>query len=501
MVLNESSVENLRQGAHLRGMDICFEQALRDWDVPGLALAVVKDDVGVLSKGYGVRELGQTSRVDQQTIFAVASVTKAFTALALGMLVDEGKVSWDEPVIEKLPGFLLYDPYVTREVTLRDLLSHRTGLPPGDLIWFGSGFGRAEILQRLRYLKPHWSFRSQYGYQNIAYLAAGQMVTVLTGQSWDQFIRERIFRPLGMHSSSTSWKALSHADNLATPHARIDEQVQSITFRNIDCIAPAGGINSNIADMTRWIKFLLAGGVCNGTRLVNEATMQELFSAQTPMPRDAPEVKAYRRQLSGRTHFLAYGLGWMLYDYHGKKIASHTGAIDGMRAALILVPEENLGIVALTNLDFSNLAPAVAFKVLDVSLGDNQRDSLAEWLADETQAGQRIKTKWSEREGGRVPHTKPQLPLERYAGVYEDSYCGRITLRQRQGALTIKYGKSHTGDLVHWHYDTFLVTWRQRYLDRHFATFSLDQKGQVDEITLDQTGWGDCYVFERVSDL
>lgn len=482
----------------LQGLDAAVEQALQDWQMPGLALAIVKDDAVVLSKGYGVRELGQPTPVDERTVFAIGSVTKSFTAAALGMLVDEGKVGWDDPVTEHLPDFQLYDPYVTREITLRDLLTHRSGLPRGDLIWIGSDFDRAEILRRVRYLPPRWSFRSHYGYQNILYLAAGQVVAAVTGRSWDEFVRERIFTPLGMTDSSISVTALADAANVAAPHAEVDGQIRSVPYRNIDCIAPAGAINSNVADMTQWIRMLLAGGRYGGTRLLSAATMTELFTPQTVMGLKAPEVRAYGPQLRGHTHFVAYGLGWMLYDYRGRKIASHTGAIDGMRAALGLVPEERLGVVVLTNRNFENLAPALMFKVLDAYLGVPPWDSLAEWVKEARAADERAEQKWAAREKERARDTTPSLPLAQYASVYEDAYCGQMTVTHEDGALVLRYGRSHCGDLTHWHYDTFLVTWRQRHLDRSFATFALNSTGAVETLALEDTGWGQDYLFNRL---
>ena len=482
----------------LQGLDAAVERALQDWEMPGLALAIVKDDAVVLSKGYGVRELGQPTPVDERTVFAIGSVTKAFTAAALGMLVDEGKLNWDDPVTEHLPAFQLYDPYVTREITLRDLLTHRSGLPRGDLIWIGSDFDRAEILRRLRYLPPRWSFRSHYGYQNILYLAAGQVVAAVTGQSWDEFVRERIFAPLGMTNSSTSVTALADAANVATPHADVDGRIRPVPYRNIDCIAPAGAINSNVADMTQWIRMLLADGRYGGNRLLSADTMTELFTPQTVMGMEAPEIRAYGRQLRGLTHFAAYGLGWILYDYRGRMVASHTGAIDGMRAALSLVPEERLGVIVLTNLNFENLAPALMFKVLDAYLGVLPWDSLAKWLSEARAADERAEQKWAAREKERASDTTPALPLAQYAGVYEDAYCGRMTVTHEDGALVMRYGRGHGGDLTHWHYDTFLVTWRQRHLDRSFATFALNSKGVVETLALEDTGWGQDYVFNRL---
>ena len=243
---------------------------------------------------------------------------------------------------------------------------------------------------------------------------------------------------------------------------------------------------------------LLAGGKYGGNRLLSADVMTELFTPQTVMGLAAPEIKAYGPQLCGHTHFVAYGLGWMLYDYRGRKIASHTGAIDGMRAALGLVPEERLGVVVLTNRNFENLAPALMFKVLDAYLGVPPWDSLAKWLSEAKAADESAERKWAAREKERARDTTPALPLEQYAGVYEDAYCGRTTVTRDDGALVLRYGREHYGDLTHWHYDTFLVTWRQRHLDRSFATFALNSRGEVETMTLEDTGWGQDYMFSRL---
>src|SRR5918993_1303981 len=206
------------QEAPLAGFDDYVNQALKDWEVPGLAVAVVKDDRIVFAKGYGVRELGKPAPVNERTLFAIGSSSKAFTAASVAMLVDEGKVKWDDPVTKYLPGFELYDPYVTRELTVRDLLSHRSGLERGDLLWYGTEYDRDEILRRARHIRPSWSLRSRFGYQNLMYLAAGQLVARVGGKSWDEFVRQRIFSPLGMTASGTSIRDLSSSDNVASPH-------------------------------------------------------------------------------------------------------------------------------------------------------------------------------------------------------------------------------------------------------------------------------------------
>jgi CubicO group peptidase (beta-lactamase class C family) len=250
--------------APLRGFSAYVGEAVQRWAIPGLAIVVVKDDAAVYAQGFGVRRLGDTARVTSKTVFAIGSCTKAFTATALAMLVDSGRASWDEPVTRYLRGFELSDPYVTRELTVRDLLTHRSGLMRGDALWYATPYDRAEVLRRIRYLKPSWSFRSRYGYQNIMFLAAGEVVPAVTGMPWDDFVRRRIFDPLGMTATGTSVAALDTAGDVATPHERIEGRVRTIQWRNIDNIGPAGAINSNVLDMAQWVRLQLGGGLYRG---------------------------------------------------------------------------------------------------------------------------------------------------------------------------------------------------------------------------------------------
>ncbi|HEU0252659.1 MAG TPA: serine hydrolase domain-containing protein, partial [Pyrinomonadaceae bacterium] len=240
--------------------DAYVNKAIKDWGVPGVAIAIVKDDRIVMAKGYGVRELNRPEPVDEKTLFAIGSSSKAFTAMSLAMLVDQGKLKWDDPATKYLPGFQLFDPYSTRELTVMDLVTHRSGLTRGDLLWYASDHDRKEVLRRVRFLKPSWSLRARFGYQNIMFLAAGEVIPSVTGKSWDDFLRERIFNPLGMTSTSTSIKAFAGATNIATPHGKIEDKVQAIAWRNIDNIAPAGSINSNVQDMAQWVRLNLGGG-------------------------------------------------------------------------------------------------------------------------------------------------------------------------------------------------------------------------------------------------
>jgi len=296
------------QKSPLQELDAYIEKAMQEWEVPGLAIAIVKDDQLVLAKGYGVREIGKGTPIDENTVFAIASNSKAFTAASLAMLVDEGKVNWDDPVTKYLVGFQLFDPYVTRELTVRDLLTHRSGLGQSPALWYGSDYDREEILRRIRYLEPSWSFRSRFGYQNVMYLAAGQIIPAVTGISWDDFVQQRIFTPLGMSSTNTSVTDLKGLSNVARPHGKIDDKVKAIPYRNFDNIGPAGSINSNVVDLAQWVRLQLSEGLYQSERLLSPGVVQEMHTPQTIIPYDPAGSL-----LASGAHFRAYGMAgtWM----------------------------------------------------------------------------------------------------------------------------------------------------------------------------------------------
>jgi CubicO group peptidase (beta-lactamase class C family) len=466
------------QEAPLQGFDEYVNKALKDWEVPGVGVAIVKNDKVVLAKGYGVRKLGDPTPVDERTIFAIGSSSKAFTAAALAMLVDEGKIKWDDPVTKHLPGFELYDPYSSKEMTVRDLLCHRSGLDRGDLMWYGSDYGRDEIIRRARFLKPSWSFRSQFGYQNIMYLTAGQIIQAVTGKSWDDFIRDRFFKPLSMAASSTSVNALKASDNIATPHGKIDDKVVAIPWRNIDNIAPAGSINSNVAEMTAWVRLQLSDGEFTGQRLLSSGAVKETQKSHTVVPYEVPWSLLFPD-----AHFLNYGLGWFLSDYRGRKVVEHGGNIDGMSALVAFIPEEKLGLVVLTNLNGSELRTALKLRIFDAFLGGEAKDWSAIHLKTMKSFEAQGKAAEKKQNDERVKDTKPSLALDRYAGTYQDEMYGDVKVEQDEsGKLVVRYNRAFTGDLEHWHYDTFQATWRDRTLGKSLVTFTLSAQGKVEAV-------------------
>jgi CubicO group peptidase (beta-lactamase class C family) len=471
------------QRAPLQGFDAYITKAMQDWKVPALAIAVVKDDSIVLMKGYGTRTMGTTQPVDEHTLFAIGSASKAFTATVVAMLVDEGKMRWDDPVAVYLPGFQLYDPYVSRELTVRDALTHRSGLSRGDLMWYATDYDRDEILRRVRFLRPSWSARARFGYQNIMYLAAGQAAARASGRSWDDLVRDRIFQPLGMTESSTSTRALAGLQNVATPHTEVDDTLRVVPWHNIDNIGPAGSINSSAADMLKWVRFQLAQGKVGGKPLVSTSALGETHMAQMVIP-----VTADNRQVNPYTHLSAYGMGWFLQDYRGRGLDQHGGNIDGMSAMVGLMPEEKIGLVVLTNANGSPLPSIAMYRVLDALLAQPPRDWSAEYRKSfDKQRAQSRETE-QKRLALRATGTKPSLPLEKYAGVYADSMYGEARVRVENGVLAMSYGTSFDGTLEHWHYDTFRANWRTRSLGRAFATFSLDADGKVKSLDVEGIG-------------
>lgn len=468
-----------------KDFDAYVARGLQVLQTPGASIAVVKDGRVLFAKGYGLRTLGDTARVDAHTLFQIASNTKAFTTAALAILADEGKLSWDDAVTKFLPGFQLYDPYVTREFTVRDLVTHRSGLGlgAGDLLWFHSSYNRGEIARRIRFARPVSSFRSAYAYDNVLYIVAGEIFPAAAAQSWDDFVENRIFTPLGMTESGTTTTFFTSTRNAATPHAVEDGKLQAVPLDSVDNISPAGGIASNVADLARWLVCRLDSGRYSGGRLFSERQAREMWSGQTVLPiPDPPSPLA-----ALRPNFAEYGLGWRLRDYQGRKIVSHTGGLAGMSSQITLVPAEKLGIVILTNSE-SDLMAALTYRLLDDLLGAPR--PRGDWVAAFAQAGQiaraRADSTLKATGAGRDSLSQPSLSLARYAGSYRDALYGDAGVAFENGRLVLRFGRSpaFVGDLEHWQYDTFIARWRTKHLEDAYVTFALTPDGSIDRFQM-----------------
>lgn len=473
------------QAAPLAGLDAYITRAMVDWEVPGLAIAVVRNDSVIHARGYGVRELGGSDPVDEHTLFAIASTTKAMTAAALGMLVDEERLDWDDHVTEHLPGYQLSDPYITRELTIRDLLTHRTGIARSDNLWIAGPFDRAEVLRRARYLPATSGFRAGYGYHNVMYIAAGEVVGAVAGTGWDEFIAERLFRPLGMSRSTTRAAVVETRDNVSGSHTRVDGAVRAVPRRDYDNIGGAGAVFSSVRDMAQWLRLHLNDGVYGGRRLLSSGTLRELHTPQIVLRMDTTA----ERMFPG-TNLRGYALGWNVQDYHGRKLVHHSGSLNWTRTHIGMVPSERIGVVVIANLSTSNLQQAVMYRVIDALLGLPERDWSAEYLA----LGRRNAGGSGRAEDERIPNTRPSLELPSYAGTYENELYGDARILHQDGHLVLEYAPDYVADLEHWHHDTFRATWRRPGLGRTFVTFSLDRRARAARLELD--GFGE---FRRVS--
>jgi CubicO group peptidase (beta-lactamase class C family) len=468
-------------------LDTFVGQVMNAFHVPGIGLAIVKDGKVVVAKGYGVRKLGEATPVDGQTRFGIASNTKVFTATALGLLVEEGKLRWDAPVVQYLPWFQLWDPYVTRELTIRDLLVHRSGLGlgAGDLLWWpASTYDRKEIARRLKFIRPATSFRAAYAYDNVLYLIAGEVIETISGQSWEDFVAGRILKKVGMTGSNVRHSDATAAGNVAVPHAEIDGTVRPIKPFDSDNTNPAGGINSSAGDMAKWVNVLLAeGALPDGSRLFSVSTWRNVSTLVTPMPMAArptlPELAPLLRNFNG------YALGLGVCDYRGRKMLTHTGGLPGYVSMVSMIPDLKLGVVVLTNQESGAAFSAISYHVLDYYMNATPA---TDWLAAYSKlvAMQQGGIAQAEKQAAssRNASSKPSLPLAQYAGTYNDAWYGEVDIASENGKLVMKF--SHTpalvGDLEHWQYDTFVVRWRDRELRADaYVTFSIDPNGKIEQ--------------------
>jgi CubicO group peptidase (beta-lactamase class C family) len=465
-------------------LDAHVARVMKTFEVPGMAVAVVKDGRVVTAAGYGVRTLGHPARADEHTLFGIASNTKVFTATALGILVDEGRVQWDAPVLRYLPWFQMWDPYVTRELTVRDLLVHRSGLGlgAGDLLWWPpTTYNRKEIARRLRFIEPVTSFRSAYAYDNVLYLIAGEVIEAVSGQSWEDFVATRILRRVGMSTSLVRYPPPGERANVATPHAPVDGTIRPVTPFDSDNTNPAGGIHSNAADMAKWMAVLTSGGqLPDGSRLFSENTWRQLTTLVTPIPigNPPPELAALRPNVRG------YALGLNVQDYRGRKIVTHTGGLPGYVSRVLLVPEIQLGVTVLTNQESGAAFDSVAWRIVDHYLGAPETDWVAAYETVMARQRASFAAAVKKAAAARDASSTPSLPLPAYARTYEDDWYGDIAIDHADGKLTMRFTKTPmlVGDLEHWQHDTFIVRWRERELRADaYVTFALNPDGSIDQ--------------------
>ena len=462
-------------------LDIFVQQLMNETNIPGIAIGIVLNDTISFSKGYGTKEINKNQPINENTIFGIGSISKSFTALTLGILVDEGKINWDDKVKKHLPFFELYDPYVTEQFTIRDLLTHRSGLKPvsGGTLWYHSDLSRTEIIKKLKYLEPDSGYRDKPAYQNVMYMIAGEIVKEVSGMSWDEFLQTRVFDKIKMKNSTSISAERESNFNLAQPHILNDNlDWTKIEQEKGDNLGAAGFIYSSSNDMCNYIKLLLNNGVFEGDTIISKNVFDEILTPQIIFP-VIPEF---------HNEFTSYGLGLWLTPKNNHKFIDHSGGIDGMSAYLLMIKELNFGFIILSNSDDMKvflLASEILRNIYDDSF--DTFDHIVKSISNEKRNGK--KERLIKNNDSRILGTKPSLKLEEYAGIYTDEMYGEISIiKLSEDELEISF--SHTplfrGKLEHWHYDTFLINWYDIRIPDGFLTFSFDSTRNIEEIKLDQ---------------
>ncbi len=479
--------------------DAYVSQVLQAFHVPGVAVAIVKGGKVVLARGYGVRKLGDPTPVDPRTRFGIASNTKVFTATAIALLVEEGKLAWDAPVTRYLPWFAMYDPFVTHELTVRDLLVHRSGLGlgAGDLLWWpASTYDRKEIARRIRFIKPATSFRSAYAYDNMLYLVAGEVIEAVSGGSWEDFVRSRILSRVGMTNSDVLHSGAGSGTDVATPHAEVNDTVRPVAPFLSDNTNPAGGIMSGAEDMAKWAMVQLESGrTADGSKLFSPASTTQISRDVTPVPITPlpPELPHLEANFSG------YALGVGVRDYRGHKLLQHTGGLPGYVSKVAMIPDLRLGVVVLTNQESGHAFNAITDRVLDHYLGARTPDYLGIYKKLDARDRANLAEEVRKAAAARDSTSGPSLELGQYAGAYRDDWYGDVSIAMEKGALVMRFGHSPSlvGDLIHWQHDAFLVRWRDRELRADaFATFALNPDGSIDQVKMAPASSGVDFSFD-----
>jgi CubicO group peptidase (beta-lactamase class C family) len=454
-----------------------------------MAISIVYDGKPYYSAGHGVLEVGKQARVTDKTLFQIASVTKAFTAATIAILVDEGKMSWDDPVIDYLPEFRMYDPWVTREFTIRDLLTHRSGLPigAGDLLLIPeTNTTRAEVVRAMRYLKPGSSFRSEFAYDNLMYIIAGELVRRVAATPYEDFLEQRLLFPLGMQDCAASLARTKPDAPKATPHLLTDGNIETTLSLESPLVAPTGGVNCSARSMANWMSFILAKGKnADGKTIVSEAQVAQLLGPVTLLP-----GSGYVAENTG-AYLNAYALGWSVSTFYGEPMLSHSGGLWGMTTLLSILPEQGLAVFVSNNL-LSPAPRAVVNDILDQFLRDENDDAGKDWIAIVAEAAGTRRTDAAaavaEADAARNADSSPSLPLDAYAGTYRDPWYGDILITlDNIGQLRFESARSAplSGPLEHFQFDTFIARWSQRNLDADaYVSFSLDPQGEVERIRM-----------------
>jgi len=475
-----------------------IEAVLQSWKVPGGAVSIVKDGEILSARGYGSKNAETGEPVDADTVFCIGSNTKSFTAAGIAALVDDGKVAWSDPIRKHLPDFELRDPWVTEHITIRDMLSHRSGLGRSMRILYNHVFDLAEVVRRMRYMPFIAPFRDAFGYNNYHFMVAGRVIEAASGLTWPQFMKERIFAPLGMNRSGAVLAHLEGMDNISAAHddihdsplpqeTRIFTQDRVIPWSDVGN-QPAGGIFSSANDLTHWMKMLLNGGLHEGEQFLSTKVITEMSTPVSTFKDPLESDLGFLAAMQPEINFYTYGLGWFVLDFKGRKMFFHGGQIHGFNAMVVLFPQEKLGFTILTNAHHTFAHAALTFIISDAFLGGTPRAWNEEMLGMAAGMIQGAEAQVEERKNKRKADTQSSLPLSAYTGVYENDFVGRTKVGLKEGKLSMRYGTAFAGSLEHWECDTFRAVWEDRTFNPNWVEFEIADKGEVSALTVSDEG-------------
>lgn len=464
---------------------------MADWKVPGMGIAVVKDGEVLLAEGYGQKDGENGLPVTADTVFAIGSSSKAFTAASVAIMVDEGKLEWDKPVRDYLPNFKLKDNFASERMSPRDLLCHRSGLPRHDLMWYNATASREQMIERLPHLEPSRDFRTHWQYQNLMYMTAGYLAGKVAGTSWEEVVRTRIFAPLGMNTASFSVDDMQQAADFALPYKEKDDQVVRIDFRNITEVGPAGSINASVNEMAQWVRLQLGKGKLGDQTVISEASVAALHKPQMVID-DPLWTELFH------SDWVSYGLGWFIHPFHGETMIQHGGNIDGFSALVSFMPKQNLGVVTLTNLNSNFLTEVVSFYIYELLLGLEPQDwhTHMKGFVDKVKA--QLKQSREQSASDRKPDTQSSHPLADYAGEFENPGYGVLTIKEASGKLTATFNRLDMA-VEHYHYDIFEAKNANFDID-HKLQFHLDVKGNVEKVSVQLEAAVAPVIFTRMAD-
>lgn len=486
-----------QQKVDFKKLDAYFNKAQKEWGVPGMSIGIVKDGQLVFAKGYGTQVTGKNVPITEETNFAIASNSKAFTSAIMGILVQEGKAQWTDKVRKYLPYFALYDDFVSENTTIEDLLSHRAGLGTfsGDIMWYNADFSAEQIIKNIRYLKPDYGFRDGYGYSNVMFITAGEVIKTITGKTWYENVKEKILDPLQMNRTFVNVPQIEAVGNVATPHALYGDTLhQAIGLTSWEEIASTGGLFSNVKDLSKWLIFNLKNGVVGSDTLFTAATRNNLWNLHNAFAIDRTTSNPYGARFAG------YGLGWFIRDYHGKLRIYHTGGYDGMISSINMLPEESLGVIVLTNGLKAPIGSIPAY-VFDAFLGRQERDWSKEDLA-RRDSFIKSDTRIEDLKNTRQSSTQPLVAMEDLVGTYLSDLYGEIKVRKLSGntlEIDFMHTESLKASLSHWHYDTYQINFYKSHPWFSFGLVKFTTDASLKVTGIEFTVPNDDFWFEELN--